>query len=126
MRLRSVPLLMLIVPAVLASENYWPVKGDTVYVSASFKKLKASSPAGGGKMSYDMPACSALMITKADSKKRVWVAKDPLGGTEKLSGGWLTRMHSEKSDCEAQHSKAGEPNVTRSGATFKIVSSDDD
>ncbi len=125
MKLRVVPVLMMFVATLLASENEWPSKGDTVYVSASFKKLSAASPmAGGAQMSYDMPPCAALVITKATSKKLAWVVKDPVGGTEKLEGAWLPLMHREKAECEAQHSKQGEPSVTRSGSTFKIGSAD--
>ena len=122
MKTYVIPFLLMFGLAAVASEHEWPSKGDTIYVSASFKKLNAPSPVAGAQMSYDMPPCAALVVTKANAKKLVWVTKDPVGGTEKLEGGWLPRMHKEKSECETQHSKEGEPNFTRSGTTFKIVS----
>ena len=112
--------MLLLVPIAVASEKAWPEKGDTVYISASFKKLSAPSPVAGTQMQYDMPPCAKLEIVKANAKKLKWVAKDPIGGKEKLQGAWLPRMHKAKADCEAQMSSAGEPNVVRSGATFRI------
>ena len=124
MRLHAVPLVLLLVPMSMASEQAWPGKGDTVYISASFKQLSAASPVAGAKMGYDMPPCAALLITKATPKKSLWVTKDPVGGTEQLEGAWLPRMHKTKQECDAQHSTEGEPNVVRSGGAFKIVQSD--
>jgi hypothetical protein len=121
MRLRVVPLVLALVPLAVAAEQAWPGKGDTVYVSASFKKLSAASPVAGAQMQYDMPPCAALVITKANPKKSLWVTKDPVGGTEHLEGAWLARMHKTKAECEAQHSQDGEPDVVRSGNTFKLV-----
>ena len=122
MRFYAPYFVLMALPVLLAAESEWPGKGDTVYVSASFKKLTAASPVAGAQMSYDMPSCAALVVTKATAKKLVWVTKDPVGGTEELEGPWLSHMHKSKSECEGQYSKTGEPNVTRSGAMFKIVS----
>ncbi len=121
MRSRALLLVLTLVPPAVASEQAWPSKGDTVYVSASFKKLEAASPVGGARMQYNMPPCAALLITKVNPKKPLWVTKDPVGGTEQLQGAWLARMHKTKEECEAQHSSAGEPKVVRSGTTFKLV-----
>ena len=120
MRLLAVPLALLLVPMALASEEAWPSKGDTVYISASFKKLSAPSPVAGAQMQYDMPSCAKVEMVKTNPKKLLWVTKDPVGATEQLEGAWLPRMHKSKSECEAQFSAEGEPNVVRSGAKFKI------
>jgi hypothetical protein len=109
------------VPLAVASEDAWPHKGDTVYISASFKKLNAASPVAGARMQYDMPACAKVEVVKADVKKSRWVTRDPIGGTERLEGAWLPRMHKTKAECDAQLSADGEPSVERSGETFKIV-----
>ncbi len=121
MRLHAVLLIVALVPPAIASDQAWPGKGETIYVSASFKQLSAASPMAGAKMQYDMPACAALVITKANPKKSFWVTKDPVGGTEKLEGAWLAQMHKTKAECEAQHSTDGEPNVVRSGNTFRLT-----
>lgn len=113
-------LIVVVAPLVLASDDIWPTKGATIYVSASFKKLSAPSPVGGTQMSYDMPPCAGLVITKSNPKKASWSTKDPVGGGEKLEGAWLPRIHKSKSECEAQYEKEGEPQVSRSGATFTI------
>ena len=106
---------------VAAAEQEWPAKGDTIYVASSFKKLTAPSPVGGSLMSYDMPPCAALVVTKTNPKKLEWVTKDPAGGTEKLKGAWPPRMHKVKAECEAQQAKEGDPKVTQSGSTFTIA-----
>lgn len=116
--------VVIVVPWALAAEPAWPSKGDTVYISASFSKLSAASPVAGAQMQYDMPPCAALVITKTSAKKPLWVTKDPIGGTQHLEGVWLARMSKTKAECEAQHSKDGEPNVVRSGNTFKLVEGD--
>lgn len=121
MRLHVVLLVLASVPPALASEQAWPGKGDTIYVSASFRQLSAASPVAGTKMQYDMPPCAALLITKANPKKPLWVTKDSVGGTEQLEGAWLARMHKTKAECEAQHATDGEPSVVRSGTTFRLV-----
>jgi hypothetical protein len=121
MRLQLAALVVILVPLAVAAEEAWPSKGDTVHVSASFKKLSAASPVAGAQMQYDMPPCAALVITKTNPKKPLWITKDPVGGTQHLEGGWLARMHRTKAECEAQYSQDGEPNVTHSGNTFKLV-----
>ena len=120
MRMSVVVPVFFLVAMAFASEQPWPAKGDTVYISASFKKLSAPSPVGGAQMQYDMPACAEVVIVKANPKKSLWVTKDPVGGTEQLEGAWTPRMHKSKSECEAQFSSDGEPSVSRSGNTFKI------
>jgi len=124
MKRATAPLLLLLMPILLAAENEWPSKGDTVYVASSFKKLTGPSPVAGTQMSYDMPPCAALLVSKSNPKKSKWVTKDPVGGVETLEGAWLSRMHKSKSECEAQHAKEGDPKVTQSGSTFKLMSSD--
>src|SRR5262249_36585956 len=119
--LSSVLLPLVLASAMAAAGNEWPAKGDTIYVASSFKKLTAASPVAGAQMSYDMPPCAALVVTKAASKKSEWVTKDPVGGTETLRGAWLGRMHKAKTDCEAQHAKDGDPNFTQSGSTFTLA-----
>ncbi len=121
MRPLAVSFALLFVSLAVASEEAWPRKGDTVYISASFKKLNAPSLVAGARMQYDMPACAKVEIVKEDAKKSRWVTKDPIGGTERLEGAWLPRMHKTKAECEAQLSADGEPGVERSGETFKIV-----
>ena len=124
MRLFAGLLVLVLVPIVLASEQPWPSKGETVYISASFKGLVAAAPVGGTKMAYDLPPCAALLITKANPKKLLWVTKDPMGGTEELEGPWLPRMHKAKSECVTQHSTDGEPIVLRDKDAFKVVPPD--
>ena len=124
MRLYAGLLALVLVPMALASEQVWPSKGDTVYISASFKGLVAASPVAGTKMAYDMPPCAALLITKANPKKLRWTTKDPMGGTEELEGPWLPRMHKAKSECQAQHTTDGEPIVLRDRDAFKMVPPD--
>ncbi len=120
MRLTAIPLVVLCVSMAFASDDTWPSKGDTVFIAASFKKLTAPSPVGGATMQYNMPPCAKLEIGKANLKKLKWVTKDPVGGTERLEGGWVARMHKNKEACEAQMSSDGEPSVVQSGARFKI------
>ena len=122
MRLQIASVLLFLGSAVIASEEPWPGKGESVYVAASFKKLSAASPVAGAQMQYDMPACSKVEIIKANPKKLHWTTKDPVGGTQQLEGAWLPRMHRTKEACEAQMSLEGEPSVVRSGAKFKLSS----
>lgn len=120
MRLHAGLLVLVLVPMAFASEQPWPSKGETVYISATFKGLVAAAPVAGEKMTYDLPPCAAFMITKANPKKLLWTTKDPMGGTVQLEGPWLPRMHKAKSGCEAQHSTAGEPVVLRDKDAFKM------
>ena len=71
-------------------------------------------------MQYDMPSCVKLQIVKANGKKLKWVTQDPVGGTEKLEGAWVGRMHKTKEACEEQMASTGEPDVVRSGGRFTI------
>jgi len=122
MKLRNAVLFFLMpLSFVLGAVDEWPRKGDTVYVAASFMKLTSPSPVAGSQRSYDMPPCRAFVIMKANPRKSKWVAKDPVGGTEILEGGWLSRMHRAKAACQAQLEKDGEPVFTRSGSTFKLT-----
>lgn len=121
MRLTALLLIPLFVPLAVASEKEWPGKGDTVYIAASFKGLSADWVVTGAQMKYDMPPCAKLEIVKAKPKKSKWVTKDPVGGSEKLEGAWLSRMHKTKAECEAQISAEGEPSVVRSGSKFKLA-----
>jgi len=121
MRFHFVPLVLPVLSIVFAAEQPWPAKGDTVYVSAAFKKVSAPSPVAGTKMEYDVPPCAALVVTKADPKKDRWVTKDPVGGSEQLEGSWLPRMHKTKPECEERYATAGEPNIAQSGGAYKIV-----
>jgi len=86
MRIHLVPLALPALPIAVASEQPWPGKGDTVCVSAAFKKISAPSPVAGTKMEYDVPTCAALVITKADPKKPLWATREPVGGSERLEG----------------------------------------
>ncbi len=124
MRLYAVLLVLAIVSMTFASEQEWPSKGETVYISASFKGLVAASTVAGGKMNYDLPPCAALAITKANPKKLRWTTKDAVGGTEELEGPWLPRMRKTKAECERQHSTDGEPMVLRDRDAFKMVPPD--
>jgi hypothetical protein len=124
MRLYAGLLVLVLVSMAFASEQVWPSKGDTVYISASFKGLVAAAPVAGTKMAYDLPPCAALLITKANSKKLLWITKDPMGGTEELEGPWLPRMHKAKPECVTQHSTDGEPLVLRDKDAFKVVPPD--
>jgi hypothetical protein len=72
-------------------------------------------------MTYDVPACAPLLITKAKPKKPSWVTKDPVGGNPRLKGPWIRRMHKSESECKKQFSTDGEPKIARSGQTHKIA-----
>ena len=120
MRLPVVPAAFLLASFVIASESNWPGKGDTVFISVSFKGLNPPSPMAGAKVTFDMPPCAEVEIVKAAPQKNVWIIRDPLNGNEHLEGAWLVRMHKSKSECEAQLSVEKEPAVVRSGATFTI------
>jgi hypothetical protein len=108
----------------VASENAWPRKGDTVYISASYEGLSAASPVADAQMKYDLPPCMKLELVKSKPKTLKWVTKDPIGGSEKLEGAWLSHTHQTKAECESQVSSDGEPTVVRSGTSFKIAPDD--
>jgi hypothetical protein len=120
MKLPIAPVALVFASLAVASESTWPNKGDTVFISASFKGLNPPPLVAGAKVNFDMPPCAEVEIVKATPQKNQWTMRDPLNGKESLVGAWLVRMHKSKSECEAQLSAQGEPVVERSGTTFTI------
>lgn len=121
MRPCAIVLLLMFVPVAMGAEVAWPGKGDTVYISASFKKIDGPSPVAGIKIQYDIPTCAEFTITKANAEKSVWVVRDAMNGKLRLERAWPPRLHKDKAACEEFMSSAGEPAVERIGNTFKIV-----
>jgi len=55
---------------------------------------------------------------KSKPAKERWAIEDSMGGKAELRGAWLSRMHKDKMECEAQLATEGEPALERSGDTF--------
>jgi hypothetical protein len=115
-------LLLMTCSVVIAAEPTWPSKGDTVYIAASLKNVRSETLVfGASPMESDIPACAPLVIKKAKPKKLLWITKDPVGGSQRLEGPWLERMHKAEAACMKQHTSEGEPRIARSGWVHKII-----
>ena len=62
-----------------------------------------------------------LTVAKAKPSRQRWTIEDAMGGTIELLGPWTTRMHKEKTECEAQMSAEGEPALTHQGDRFTLA-----
>ena len=109
--------------AAIAAETAPVQAGDTVYIAASFKKIQHPKPIGGASVVYDMAPCRKFTVKKADSAKNVWVVEDAMQNDERLEGPWLPRMFKSEDECKSAAASMGEPQVKKSGMTFKLVES---
>jgi hypothetical protein len=101
----------------------WPTKGDKVYIAATFTEVQTAPLVKGYVAKYNLKPCEELEVLDANPKKARWAAKNPapVGGTVQLEGAWLLKMHRSQAECASQYSGDGEPNVKRSGGTYKIT-----
>jgi hypothetical protein len=95
-------------------------KGDSIYVAAQFKEIDSPKPIGGAHVTYDMPACKALILKKVDPAKLIWTVEDPLGNAQQLQGAWTPFMFMSETDCLDYVKAHGEAQVAKSGKTFKV------
>lgn len=110
-------------PSLRAEAPSPPVKGDEIYVAATFKGIEHPKLVSGARMTYDMSPCKVLVIRKADAKKQAWTVQDALGNQERLEGPWLPWMFTTEAECKAFVASKGEAPVTKSGTTFRVTAS---
>jgi hypothetical protein len=120
MRSYAAPFVLLVASLAFGADAPWPTKGDTVYISASFRGLDPPPAIAGAWGHFHMLPCEPVKVVKANPQSSIWVVRDPLGGTERLEGDWASRIHKTEVECKTQFSTQGEPKVTRSGSTFAI------
>lgn len=107
----------------LAGDKGWPSRGDTVYISASFRNPRGVVTLVGMVPAEDSeaPPCIPLKVTRARPDRERWKTKDPAQNVQWLRGPWLSRMHHSPEECRAALAELGQPNVARQGAIHVIV-----
>lgn len=87
--------------------------GNTVFVSARLESIRKSfGPTVSAKVSYEdvgvaaqhsppyiVEPCSALQVTKVDSRKALLRTKDARGVKHTFQGDWAGRLHSTEQEC---------------------------
>jgi hypothetical protein len=107
-------------PFLLGADEKPIDEGDMVYIAVKFMHIEHPMPVSGARMVYDMPACKALTVRKADAANKKWTVEDPLGNQEQLEGAWAPLLFKTEAECQDYVKSHGAREVSRSGKVFPI------
>ena len=126
----GVALVLPLASVTAPSAQTWPGNDDKVYVAATLKSLSWKTgvsaegvPGATYVVTNDMEPCKVMAVRDAKPDKLRWTGQffEMWGPKVQLEGPWLSRMHKTEADCRSQLAAEGEPKVTRSGTTYKII-----